>query len=396
MKKISFIITNFNTKKYTKWCYDSIRKNLDKRHEIVLLDDGSEDGTWDLLKDIKNEDRDVQIYRNEENIGIAYSYNKMVELSTNEIVCMLHPDMYVPPKFDEIMLKYMKEYDFITPLRVEPNVGYPESVDKFLIDFGTRSEEFEEDQFIGWHEKNIKENENRTEQRMFFPWMTTKTLYNKVGGNDQLFLKYMVDDDDFYLRIKMAGAKYTQLFETAVYHMPSKSVRMREDKDIKVDVDSQYRKSIRNFIRKWGTSPGQVWDDNRDMVIPQKYDIGFIMNNHDEKSLFFLEPWCTNIYIYNRMDILNYCNIEQSNTIYCELSKKIRHIDETPGNDILVNFDVKKLNEERVGFLQRLPEIIELSGQIGKMKYDIFELEIKSMNTYEHELMKNKRSISYE
>ena len=120
----------------------------------------------------------------------------MVELASNEIICMLHPDMYVPPKFDEIMLKYMNwpaSYDFITPLRVEPNVGYPESVDKFLIDFGTRSEEFEEDKFIEWHDKNIKENKNRTEQRMFFPWMTTKTLYNKVGGNDQLFLKYIVN-----------------------------------------------------------------------------------------------------------------------------------------------------------------------------------------------------------
>ena len=47
---------------------------------------------------------------NKKNIGIAYSYNKMVELASNEIVCMLHPDMYVPPKFDEIMLKYMREY----------------------------------------------------------------------------------------------------------------------------------------------------------------------------------------------------------------------------------------------------------------------------------------------
>ena len=53
MKKISFIITNFNTEKYTKWCYDSIRKNLDQRHEIILLDDGSVDGTWNLLKDIQ-------------------------------------------------------------------------------------------------------------------------------------------------------------------------------------------------------------------------------------------------------------------------------------------------------------------------------------------------------
>ena len=37
----------------------------------------------------------------------------MVELSNNEIVCMVHTDMYIPPKFDQILLKYMQEYGFI-------------------------------------------------------------------------------------------------------------------------------------------------------------------------------------------------------------------------------------------------------------------------------------------
>ena len=273
MKSISFIITNYNTKKYTEWCYNSIRKNLGYKHEIVMLDDGSEDGTWELLQELKKLDVNMVIHKNEKNIGIAYSYNKMVELASNEIVCMLHSDMYVPPKFDEIMLKYMEEYDFITPLRVEPDVGYPGSVDKLLVNFGTESENFDEYKFNEWHEKNTQENKGRVEQRMFFPWMTTKKLYNDIGGNDELFLKYMVDDDDFYLRIKMSGAKYTQLFETAVYHMPSKSVRMREDNEI--DINPQYNKSMRNFVRKWGVWPSIVWDDNRDIIIPKKYNISF-------------------------------------------------------------------------------------------------------------------------
>ena len=107
MESISFIITNFNTKKYTEWSYNSIRKNLGYRHEIVMLDDGSEDGTWELLQQLKSTDQNMIIHRNKKNVGIAFSYNKMVELASNEIVCMLHSDMYVPPKFDEIMLKHM-------------------------------------------------------------------------------------------------------------------------------------------------------------------------------------------------------------------------------------------------------------------------------------------------
>lgn len=393
MHSISFIITNYNAKKYTEWCYNSIRKNLGYVHEIVLLDDGSEDGTWELIGEIAKKDHNVKIHRNEQNVGIAYSYNKMVELSSNEIVCMIHSDMYIPPKFDEIMLKHMEKYDFITPLRVEPNVGYPPSVDKELVDFGTKSEDFDEDGFIRWHEKNIEENKGRTEQRMFFPWMTTKTLYNKVGGNDCLFLKYMVDDDDFYLRIKMAGGKYTQLFETAVYHMPSKSVRMRETDDIEVDVDGQYDKSIRNFIRKWGVWPGSVWNEDRDMVIPKKYNIGFIAKNCHLESLQFLEPWCSNIYIEDRKLLLDYITEEQSKTIF-DLNERIK-TESKISNDIIIEFDVNQLNSDRLAFLQRLPDILDDSGQIGEMQYDIFKLNINTLEDIVEDNIVCKNKIIY-
>ena len=388
MEAISFIITNFNTKKYTEWSYNSIRKNLGYRHEIVMLDDGSEDGTWELLQQLKSTDQNMIIHRNKKNVGIAFSYNKMVELASNEIVCMLHSDMYVPPKFDEIMLKHMEEYDFITPLRVEPDVGYPGSVDKLLINFGTESENFDEYKFNEWHETNIEKNKGRVEQRMFFPWMTTKTLYNKVGGNDELFLKYMVDDDDFYLRIKMAGAKYTQLFETAVYHMPSKSVRMREDNDIKVDVDKQYIKSIRNFIRKWGSYPSEVWDENRDIIIPPKYDIAFYAFNANRDHMRLLEPWCSVLYVDDNYELMRYNLEEQENTLYNLSDKVINQVSKRKTKHaVTVEFDVDDLNDERMAFLQKLQYIIKDSGEVGEMEYDIFKLDIKYMNDKVHENM---------
>ena len=391
-KKISFIISNYNAKKYTEFVYNSIRKNLGYIHEIVLLDDGSEDGTWELMGELVKKDHNIKIHRNEQNVGIAYSYNKMVELASNEIVCMLHSDMYVPPKFDEIMLKHMEEYDFITPLRVEPDVGYDTSVDKVLIDFGTKSEEFKETEFLRWHEKNIEENKDRVEQRMFFPWMTTKTLYNKVGGNDLLFLKYMVDDDDFYLRIKMSGAKYCQVFETAVYHMPSKSVRMREDNPI--DTNPQHFKSMRNFIRKWGTMNALVWNpESRDMIIPKKYDIGFIAKNCHLESLRFLEPWCSTIYVEDRKLIMDYISEEQDKTIL-DLNGRVKGENKI-SNDIIVEFDVELMNQDRLAFLQRLTDIINDSGVVGEMQYDIFKLSINKLENIAEDNIVCKNKIIY-
>ena len=380
INKISFLVANFNTKKYSEWCYKSIRKNLGSIHEIVMLDDGSTDGTWNLLQEIKKKDSNLVIHKNSKNIGIPYSFNKMVELSNNEIVCMVHTDMYIPPKFDQILLKYMQEYGFITPLRIEPNVGYPPSMDKLIIDFGKESENFKEQEFLNWYEKNSLENKGKIEQRMFFPWIMKKALYNKIGGNDLLFSKYMVDDDDFYLRIKMSGIKYCQLFETAVYHMPSKSVRMRENNQI--NFNAQYHKSIRNFIRKWGVLPSDIWNrKNGDIIIPNKYDIGFIVNNCNYKILHLLEPWCSNIYIEDKSIISKYLEEEQKNTLYdltnrVHLNKNILH------TKIIVKFDAAVLNnEERVVFLQSLSRYLSENKKIGEVIHDIFILNINSLDS---------------
>ena len=140
METISFIIPNVNTKNYLKWCYNSIRKNLGYRHEIVLLDDGSTDDSWEWIQEIHEKDPNTKIHKNEENVGIAYSYNTAVDLASNEIVCLLHSDMYIPPKFDEVMLKNLEKYEFVTAWRVEPAI-YPESKDKVQVEFGRKLSE---------------------------------------------------------------------------------------------------------------------------------------------------------------------------------------------------------------------------------------------------------------
>ena len=391
MEKISFIITNYNTEDYLQWSYESIRKNLHEDHEVVLLDDGSTDGSWDRIRNIRDNDKNVIIHRNDENIGIAYSYNKAIELASNEMVCLLHTDMYVPPNTDRTITEYLKEYDFITLLRVEPYM-YPHGVDKVIKEFGRSKDEFKEHKFLEWSNTHSRENKHRTEKRMFFPWCTTKTFYNNLGGKDFLFLKYMVDDDDLYMRIKLSGAKYTQVWETAVYHIPSRSTKFKNDDTELVDGDSawyeQYYKSARNFIRKWGIQSMEAWDENRDMIIPKKYDIGFVIKNCKLRDLHALEPWCSTLYVDCEFE--EYIENEQPKTLF-NLNEKIYSIHSEKQNDIVVRFDVKDFNQTNFQFITNLSKIISNSGEVGKMKYDIFELEINKIQDYTSELIVNTR-----
>lgn len=168
--------------------------------------------------------------------------------------------------------------------------------------------------------------------------------------------------------------------------MPSKSVRMRED-DLKVEVDEQYNKSIRNFIRKWGCSPGDVWNENRDMVIPPKYDIGFVVKNCTEQLLELLEPWCSNIYIGHSFDAKHYIEKEQSNTLF-DLDKRIQSIHGSKVNDIEVKFDGSKLTNQNFKYIQQLSAILMNDegiekDTVGEFDLDIFTITINSVRTYE-------------
>ena len=46
--------------------------------------------------------------------------------------------------------------------------------------------------------------------------------------------------------------------------------------------------------------------------------------------------------------------------------------------------------QERFNFLTQLSNILTDSGQVGHMNYDIFDIEIKSLETYENELINVK------
>ena len=56
-------------------------------------------------------------------------------------------------------------------------------------------------------------------------------------------------------------------------------------------------------------------------------------------------------------------------------------------HDICVEFDASKLNNENFQVLVNLSEMLQDSGEIGVMEYDIFKFYINSLKTYEKNLV---------
>ena len=61
--------------------------------------------------------------------------------------------------------------------------------------------------------------------------------------------------------------------------------------------------------------------------------------------------------------------------------------DITDYHDIVVEFDAQKLTQENFQTIVNLSKLLQDSGEVGEMEYDIFKFYIKSLKSYENNLI---------
>jgi hypothetical protein len=151
---------------------------------------------------------------------------------------------------------------------------------------------------------------------------------------------------------------------------------------------AQNLRSTRNFIRKWGHMVKH--DEYLKPIIPPKYDVGFVVDNCSTDMLKELEPWCSDIYGdwvgHKGYGVNKYIEEEQPNTQF-DLKKKIHSQHLNPVNDIVIRFDCQLLNSNNFQIIVNLSEILQDSGEIGTMNLEIFSFDIKTIKSYEKDLV---------
>ncbi len=396
---LSFVLCNYKALDYFRFAYHSLRANLGPDHEIVLLDDGSQDGAVEWMHSLS----DPNLVRHVEpkNIGIGHAYNKAVSLTTREYVCVLHSDMYAPPGFDHDLLEVLDQgYDFLAAYRAEPPV-YDPSPDKADLDCGDRLGAFDPARFHAWAKENRERNQGVVEPVLFFPWVTRRKFFMDIGGVDLLFLKYMVDDDDLYLRVKLSGARYGQARQAAVYHFGSRSTRFLGDRLDEKPSDewaAQYYMSIRNFARKWGCFPGQVWNERMELVTPAFLDLGLVLTGATVPLIRALEPFAATLYVDSEPARAEYLATEQPLT-RLDLGTRVRLLDRDPvaDHDVLVRAHGQAMTEAA---LQTAPRLHEVAAGVGEADpytvQDVFRVECRRLRRLERDNVVNSRIFDHQ
>jgi GT2 family glycosyltransferase len=114
--KLEIISVGWNCEKFLMNTYNSLKNQIKGNYDytIHMLDDGSTDKTYKLLKNIANSDSKVKIYRNDKNYGAAYSRNLIIsQLSDIDAIGLMIDldDTVTNDTFLDISNHYLKHPD---------------------------------------------------------------------------------------------------------------------------------------------------------------------------------------------------------------------------------------------------------------------------------------------
>jgi glycosyltransferase involved in cell wall biosynthesis len=92
MKKISILIPLYNQELLIKKCLDSIPNREDI--EIIVVDDCSTDNSYEVVSTYSN----ISLFKNEKNLGIGLTRNKLLDKAEGEYIFFLDSDDYLYTK----------------------------------------------------------------------------------------------------------------------------------------------------------------------------------------------------------------------------------------------------------------------------------------------------------
>lgn len=110
-KLISIIIPVYNGEKHIKMCINNILKQTYSNIEIIVLNDGSNDKTKEILDNLNISDKRLKIVH-KENTGVSDTRNLGINISQGEYIIFLDSDDYLTENAIENMMKLINNKDF--------------------------------------------------------------------------------------------------------------------------------------------------------------------------------------------------------------------------------------------------------------------------------------------
>lgn len=213
--KVSIIILNWNGKKDTIECLESLKHITYPSYKIIMVDNGSTDGSVGSLRERYPE---IEIIENRNNIGFAEGNNvaiRKVVARETDYVLLLNNDTVVHPEF---LTELVKVLDNETSIGIAgPTVYYYNKKDRIQSAGGKIC--WYKGQAPHYTNKNdLKTNEIRdVDYIMGCALLARYELFNKIGYLNKDYFAYW-EETDWCVRAKKADYRIVHVPTAKIWH----------------------------------------------------------------------------------------------------------------------------------------------------------------------------------
>ena len=112
LRMISVIVPVYNAQKFIRRCVESVVNQTRRDFELILVDDGSNDGSGDICDGYAKKDSRITVVR-QKNSGVSSARNAGLEVATRPYVAFLDSDDEVGDGYLESLLDPPERYDLV-------------------------------------------------------------------------------------------------------------------------------------------------------------------------------------------------------------------------------------------------------------------------------------------
>lgn len=206
--KTSVILSARNCRSYISKSIDSILNQSYKDFELVVVDDNSSDGTYEILKKYSKLDKRIKIYRNQKKLGLAASLNRALEYSNGDYIFRMDGDDIAVRNRLDIQLSFMIK----NPQIILSGGG------AYIID--------DQGKIIKQHTPGCLEVSHKDllkKNQLYHPTIVFKNN-NDIYYRDKFIYS---QDYDLYLRLSEKGYNIANIKDPVIYYRISHSAERR-------------------------------------------------------------------------------------------------------------------------------------------------------------------------
>ena len=289
MKRTSIVIISYNTLEYTRLCIESIRQLTPAgSYELIVVDNASRDGSVQWLR----QQQDVRLLENLENKGFPAGCNQgMAVAEAGNDLLLLNSDTVVTPRWLENMQKALHSAE---------NIGVVSCVTNRCSNWQQVAAEYDSlEEMLLFADKHNISNPAKWERRpklVGFCYLIKYAAFRRVGFLDEQFTPGNYEDDDYSLRMTLAGYQLVLCRDIFIHHYGSASFKSAVDEKEREFREQQYvQLNVQNkqkLLAKWQVTDKYIYWDRVTDEVQEPADTEariLVVGCHAGMDLFYLQ-----------------------------------------------------------------------------------------------------------